>query len=130
MQVTCSRLLSHCQDWSLTTDTGQDPNEPLDTDGDLLENIPRHYPCFTHTLQLVVKDGLQQAGAISKVLAKVRRLVSHIRHSTHASELLEGEVRLAIDNATRWNSQLHMISQVRNVKEETWAKLDYPDKLI
>ena len=39
-----------------------------------------HDACFAHTLQLVVKDGLKQIGAIKKVLAKVHvaTIVSHV----------------------------------------------------
>ena len=67
----------------------------VDTDAKLLDLLPhQHYPCFNHILQLIVKDGLKQAASMTKVLAKVSRLVSHIRHSTHATELLQNEVKL------------------------------------
>ena len=52
---------------------------------------PNHYSCFAHSLQLVVKDGMENAEQIKQVLAKASRLVSHVRHSTVASDLFEGE---------------------------------------
>jgi len=50
-----------------------------------------HDPCFAHTLQLVVKDGLTQAGSITKVLSKAAHIVSFIRRSTLATDILESE---------------------------------------
>ena len=41
---------------------------------------PNHYSCFAHTLQLVVKDGMENAEQIKRVLAKASRLVSFVRH--------------------------------------------------
>ena len=58
-------------------------------------------PCFAHTIQLVVKDGLKDAGPLNKVLGKVPSLVSHVRRSCLASEVLEDENRLQVFSATR-----------------------------
>ena len=52
-----------------------------------------------------------------------------LRHSTRASELLEGEVRLEIANATRWNSQLTMIESLLKVSPETMKEIDFSGKL-
>ena len=43
-------------------DAEEDPGSSEEPDGDpsLLGNLPRHYPCFKHTLQLVVHDGLRK----------------------------------------------------------------------
>ncbi|KAG7157476.1 hypothetical protein Hamer_G005919 [Homarus americanus] len=49
---------------------------------------PNHSPCFAHTLQLVVKDGMEQDGQIKQILAKVSMLVSFCRKSTVAAEVL------------------------------------------
>ena len=65
-------------------------------------------PCFAHTLQLVVKDGLKL---------------------THATDILEGEHRLQTANATHCNSQLMMIRSVVLVSEEKLDSLDLPTKL-
>ena len=58
-----------------------------------------------HTLQLVVKDELKHADQMNRVLGKISKLVSHVRHSTQASDLFESELCLQMANATRWNSQ-------------------------
>ena len=56
-----------------------------------LSYLPEHDSCFIHTLQLVVKDGFKQAGIINKVLAKTANIVSHVRRSIHANDILEGK---------------------------------------
>ena len=66
------------------------PREDLDLEVD----IPTHHPCLSHTLQLIVKDGLNKADQINRVLAKISKLVNHVRHSTMASELFEQDIRL------------------------------------
>lgn len=56
-----------------------------------LSEVSQHIRCFAHTLQLVIKDGFKQAGSSNKVLSKVSALVSHVRRSIHAAEVLESE---------------------------------------
>ena len=91
-------------------------NEDSEIETDIVENIfaflPEHDPCFAHTLQLVVKDGLKEAGALTKVIAKASKVVTYVRKSTIATDLLEGEGRLQAANATRWNSEVKMIRSV------------------
>lgn len=93
-------------------------------------DIPTHQPCFSHTIQLVVKDGLKHADQINRVLGKVAKLVSHVRSSTQASELLEREanIRLQAANVTRWNSQVIMLKSLLKVPDTTMEKLDYNGK--
>ena len=77
---------------------------------DVLDYLPSHRsPCFAHTLQLVVKDSLEQAGQLKNVIAKVGALVSHVHHSTRASDLFSSCVKLQPSNQTKWNSQLKML---------------------
>ena len=66
-----------------------------------------HHGCFAHALQLVIKDGFKNAGRIDRVISKCSKIVSHVRKSTIATEVLEGGKKLEIANATRWNSQLN-----------------------
>ena len=57
-----------------------DDDEDDDDDDDLVEAkdsisedivlSTEHDPCFAHTIQLVVKDGLKDAGQLNKVLGK------------------------------------------------------------
>ena len=91
-------------------------------------NVPMHQPCFAHTVQLVVKDGLKQADQINRVLGKITKFVSHVRSSTKASDLLESEVRLQAANVTRWNSQLNMLKSLLKVSNDTMEKIDFNEK--
>lgn len=45
--------------------------------------------CFSHTLQLVVKDGLKDICSLKTVINKASSFVSHVRKSHKASEILE-----------------------------------------
>ena len=90
-------------------------------------NIPMHQPCFAHTVQLVVKDGLKQADQINRVLRKIKKFVSHVRSSTKASDLLESEVRLQAA-VTRWNSQLNMLKSLLKISNDTMEKIDFNEK--
>lgn len=95
-----------------------------------MEYLPvERVSCFAHTLQLVIKDGLKEAGQIRTVLAKASRFVSHCRRSTKATEILESCLKLSAANATRWNSQLKMIRSLLRVPENVMQELDFNDKL-
>lgn len=88
-------------------------------DGYLFE----HHACFAHILQLVIKDGMKKAGQITTVIRRCAKLVSFVRKSTIAADVLEKEYRLQNDNLTRWNSQLKMIRSVLKVPEDKLALL-------
>ena len=111
----------------------QDPDEPDHTTDDdpsdtAFDDLPDNMSCFAHTLQLVVKDGLKSVDQVNKVLRKTSTIVSSVRQSTHATDIL-GEHRLQAANPTRWNSQLMMITSVLRVSEEKLYSLDLPTKL-
>ena len=93
--------------------------------------MPQHSACYAHTLQLVVKDGLKDAGNnLKTIIAKTSTVVRYVRQSLLGTEILEGEKRLQTANATRWNSQLIMIRSIFNIPEEKLNKLDStPDHL-
>ena len=69
----------------LETQVDEDDNEDEEGDDTLqpvelteeLDLLPTHHPCFSHTIQLVVKDGLDNADQVKRVLGKITRLVSH-----------------------------------------------------
>ena len=79
-----------------------------------------------HNLHLVVKDGLKSAGVLNKVISKASNIVSHIRRSTTASDLLEGENRVQAATSTRWNSQLTMVKSLLSISTEKLKQLDVP----
>ncbi|GAU95730.1 hypothetical protein RvY_07303 [Ramazzottius varieornatus] len=68
------------------------------------------YPCFLHTLQLVVKL-FEKSPPIKDVMAKVRAIVNSFGHSHTAVAALmarTGGPKLISDNTTRWSSTLLM----------------------
>ncbi len=105
----------------------EDSNENEDEDDEdgssyLLNVLPvQHHGCFAHALQLVIKDGFKDARQIERIISKCSKIVSHVRKSTIATEVLEGEKKLEIANATCWNSQLKMI---RSILAADPAKMD------
>ena len=82
-----------------------------------------HHTCFSHTLQLVIKDEMK-VGQINNVLKRCSKLVAFVRKSTIATDLLEGQNRLLADNATRWNSQLTMIKSFLSIPESKLSMLE------
>ena len=108
----------------------EDDLSELDEEEDPFDHIPKHSRCYAHTLQLVVKDGLRDCTShIKTVIGKASSLVSFVRRSIHASEILEDEGRLQACNATRWNSQMVMIRSVLNVGEDKLKQIDCSVKL-
>ena len=91
--------------------------------------IPR-WPCFSHTLQLAVEDGLK-VPAITKALAFARRVVTHFSHSVASSEALadhqkkQGKTPLGPiqDVPTRWNSQYFMSKRLIHLRQSVYAVL-------
>ena len=96
----------------------------VERDADVFRFIPVHFGCFCHTIQLIVKDALKETAAITKVIAKMARLVKHVRHSTIASELLEDDYKLVTACAPIWNTQLAMLRSVLKLKSSSSDKLD------
>ena len=86
-----------------------------------MEFFPDHERCFAHTLQLVIKDGMQQATRCTNAIAKASSIVNHVRKSTVATEILEDYKMLQTAVPTRWNSQLMMVRSVLAIPKE---KLD------
>ena len=89
------------------------------------------YPCFLHTLQLVVQL-FEKNEAIKPILAKARTLVSSLNHSfTATTALIDrfGGLKLISDNRTRWSSTLLMVE--RMVKLQTGVEtLIVVDRLV
>ncbi len=62
----------------------EDCSKPQDiTVDDIPSDAAEHDMCFAHTQQPVIKDGLRQAGPITKVLGKASNTVSHVCCSIH-----------------------------------------------
>ena len=82
-----------------------------------------HRACFAHVLQLVVKDSMVKAGQINAVIKRCSSLVSFVRRSTVAADILKDETGLQADNATRWNSQLKVIRLVLAISDSVLKML-------
>lgn len=109
------------------SDCDSDSEEPYeDIDHSLYVQLSNQWnPCFAHTVQLAVQDGLKNTGPqLNKVLSKAAKIVSFARKSTHATEILEDEKRLQVANATRWNSQLYSIKSILSVPSQKLDALD------
>ncbi|XP_041371558.1 zinc finger BED domain-containing protein 4-like [Gigantopelta aegis] len=93
---------------------------------DVFEFLPQHQPCFAHTLQLVVEDGIKETGSLRKVIAKASAIVSQTRKYTQLSGFLEKDNKLHAAIVSRWSSQVKMIRSVLNIPKD---KLDQCDTL-
>lgn len=113
-----------CDDQEQSLDEAMDDSN--DTDDNKFEYpFPQHKRCYAHSLQLVIRDAFEECGQnIQKIISKVSKVVSFVRKSVIASEILEEEKRLQACNATRWNSQMHMIRSILNVPSDKLDKLD------
>lgn len=89
------------------------------------ECLPKHSRCFAHSLQLVVRDGLNDCtGHLKQLITKASKIVNYVRKSVIASEILADEKRLQAANSTRWNSQFYMLKSILEVEEEKLNQLD------
>ena len=79
--------------------------DSTENDNNPFQFLPEHDPCFTHILQLVDKDGLKEAGPLRKIITKASNIVSHIKKSTHAADLLEGDKKVQTVTPTRFGGQ-------------------------
>ena len=86
-----------------------------------------HFPylgCFSHTLQLVINDGVFSQRYVKDIVATCRRIVGHFKRSQLASSRLKEiqaslglpQHRLRQDVSTRWNSTLYMLESITEQK--------------
>jgi len=90
----------------------------------------KHLPCFAHTLNLVVQQGVS---CIKTLQQKVKAIVEHFHRSSVAAEKLtllqfqmhpeKPALKLKNDVVTRWNSTFHMLQRLCEVQEPLEAAL-------
>jgi len=80
----------------------------------------QQFPCFAHSLQLVIKDGIFGQNESSEILATGRKLVGHFKKSSSATNrlhILQKELNLPLsqliqDVPTHWNSTLDLLKRL------------------
>lgn len=65
------------EDGDLSDEEDEDDFEPVSISS-LGELFFEHHACFSHTLQLVIKDGMKKAGQIQSVIKRCSKLVSSV----------------------------------------------------
>ncbi|KAJ8910633.1 hypothetical protein NQ315_012501 [Exocentrus adspersus] len=79
-------------------------------------------PCFAHSINLLVQDGLKQ---IENMLNKLKAIVAYFKRSSSALVKLQQtqkqmqlpEVKLKQDIVTRWDSTLDMVQRACQIKD-------------
>lgn len=91
----------------------------------------KHFGCFAHTINLVVHDGLKEE-EISRIIIKVKNIVSHFKRSPLSTEKLlayqrnqgnGNQLKLLQDVATRWNSVFYMLERFLTLEEAVKATM-------
>ena len=74
--------------------------------------------CFSHTLQLVVKDSLKTQRYVNDVIATSKNIVKHFNHSSVAYSNLSiiQTKKLIQDVSTRWNNTYYMLEHLLEQK--------------
>lgn len=121
-------LILEVSDTSVLTD-GSIDDESLweeDSESDSVRGFAsewEHLPCFAHSLQLVVRDGLTALGGARSLLAKCCKLANLLHQSSlfrsHYEQAMGNGKIVPSSNDTRWNStytQLKAVAELDQVK--------------
>jgi hypothetical protein len=72
--------------------------------------------CFAHTLQLVVKDGVDKLGAGRSLISKCSKMANLVHQSISFREAFEKKfgsyASIPSTNATRWSSLFHQLTAI------------------
>ena len=75
--------------------------------------------CFVHTLQLSIRDGLENVSLISKIMDKCRNLSRFTHQSTKIADLLDQIKRhIQKPTVTRWNSDYMLLKSILSIPKE------------
>ncbi|XP_051810339.1 E3 SUMO-protein ligase ZBED1-like [Acanthochromis polyacanthus] len=95
------------------------------------EGLGPQIGCFAHTVNLAAKRALSNNPAVSRLLVKVRRVVSFFHKSTTANSVLTEkqkslslkELMLVHDVSTRWNSRHDMLERYMEQQPAIYSAL-------
>lgn len=73
----------------------------------------KHFGCVAHSLNLVVDNVIDQNKNIDEVIQKVKKIVSHFKHSQNDNDSLKSHTDLKLIQSceTRWNSVFYMLER-------------------
>ncbi|CAH1107688.1 unnamed protein product [Psylliodes chrysocephalus] len=80
----------------------------------------KHLGCVAHTINLIVKDGLNCDETVTATIGKVKSIVAFFRRSTISNQKLltyqknqgnNNPLKLIQDTSTRWNSTYYMLTR-------------------
>ncbi|KAK5863307.1 hypothetical protein PBY51_000346 [Eleginops maclovinus] len=86
--------------------------------------IGNRLTCVARTLQLVIKEALQNSRVVENLISQVHNVVAFFRSSAYWSEVLMKECNVSLcpsSSSCRWNSM--MLSLRRMVQETTWSAI-------
>ncbi|CAF3421519.1 unnamed protein product [Rotaria socialis] len=102
-----------------------DNNVPLDVqdvvkqflDSIAIDDESFRLPCYAHSIQLVINDGLKGSICVQPSLEKISKIAKLSHSSTAVAERLEN-IQVCVPNAnkTRWNSQYDMVVTVIGIQ--------------
>ena len=98
------------------------------------QSLPAQFnylPCFTHTLQLVIKDSTSKITGYKNIVQKAKNIVSHFHRSAKSTAMLNNmqktmnlpQLKLKTECATRWNSTYYMLDRLVRLKKPLNAVL-------
>lgn len=101
-----------------------------------MNNTWESIPCFAHTLQLAIKDALQDTVGFDYIRKKCRKLVGFFARSSTAHAKLDDmqrsinpdapSLRIIQDVETRWNSEFAMFQRLLELQKALGAVLSLP----
>lgn len=104
---TLCELITEClREWSIyekTTAIVTDNAANMKAAVALMPEAIKHYPCFAHSLNLVLKNSIQNCSSrvVKEVIAKAKALVTFFHHSPKAERILERENEQLLEEGQR-----------------------------
>jgi hypothetical protein len=118
-------IVDHVDDETLFQDL--DEEDATEVEDVFQRHTVERLSCFAHSLQLVVKDGLDNCAAIRPVIAKSTALANTCHQSAQFKENFEQQFgsnrTIPKANTTRWSSTHHQLSCIAQLDQQLLADL-------